>query len=71
MTNPIQNKNAAFEAHESEVQTPDQIWEQKETEENNIVKEELDQLEHPEDYEPEPLPASLSQPERISKLLEE
>lgn len=73
MTDPIQDKNAAFEAHESEVQTPtaEQLWEQREAEEKMRVEQELDQLEHPEDYEAEPVPESLTEPERISKLLEE
>ncbi len=73
MTDPIQDKNAAFEAHESEVQTltPEQVWEQREAEEKAKVEQELDQMEHPEDYEAEPVPESLTEPERISKLLEE
>lgn len=71
MTDPIKDKNAAFEAHESEVQapTPEQLWEQRETEEKMKVEQELDQLEHPEDYEAEPVPESLTEPERISNLL--
>ena len=71
MTNPIQDKNAAFEAHESEVQspTPEQIWEQRENEEKMKIEQELDQLKNPEDYKAEPVPDSLTQPERISNLL--
>ena len=65
MTDPIQDKNAAFEAHESEVQTltPEQVWEQREAEEKAKVEQELDQMEHPEDYEAEPVPESLTEPE--------
>ena len=75
MTNPIQDIDAAFEAREAEVQsqvpTADEIWEAQEQEQADQVKQELDQNAHPENYEAEPVPESLSEPERISKLLEE
>lgn len=73
MTNPIEDKDAAFQAHEevqSTIPSADELWEIKESQEAQQVQSELNQNAHPEDYEAEPLPASLSEPERISKLLE-
>lgn len=72
--NPVQSKEAAFQQMEIDTQntvpSSEDIWAEKEESLTQSVNQEIHQLEHPEEYESEPVPQHQKLTENITQLLQ-